>query len=131
MSSSLDNMSIVDIKRLLFLQKEQDRKVEEEKKWKEREDQEKQRRDKEHVDAEAELARAAKELEDEMEVESDQMCDADVTPRAWCNLFGDLEGEEEGEEVTELEPDETSQDAWEKEWVISHKEVKSADVTSL
>jgi hypothetical protein len=131
MSSSLDNMSIADIEQLLLLRKEQDRKVEEEKKWQEREDQEKkdkQQRDKECMDAEAGLARAAKELEDEMEVESDRTGDADVTPKVQCNLFGDLEGDEEGEEVMDLELDETSKDAWEKEWFLSHKEVKSAEL---
>jgi hypothetical protein len=44
------------------------------------------------------------------------------------DLFGDSEGEEEGEEVTNLEPNKTSEDAKEKEWVISHKEVKSAEL---
>jgi hypothetical protein len=43
-------------------------------------------------------------------------------------LFGDSEGEEEREEVTDPEPDEMSKDAKEKEWVISHKEMKSAEL---
>jgi hypothetical protein len=100
--------------------------VEEEgKKKKEKED--KEWRDKVWVEAEAELARAAKELEDEM-VESERTGDADVTPRVWHDLFGDLEGDKEEEEVMELEPDKTSKGMWEKEWVISHKEMKSAEI---
>jgi hypothetical protein len=108
MSSPFDNMSIADIEKLLLLQKEQDRKAEEEKKRKEKEDQDrkdKEWRDRELVEAEAELAKAAKELEEEMEEESDQAGDADATPRVRRDLFRDLEGEEDGEEVTDHEPD--------------------------
>jgi hypothetical protein len=71
---------------------------------------------------EAELAK------EEMEVESDRAGDADATPKARHDLFGDSEGEEEKEEVTDPEPDEMSEDAKEKEWVISHKEMKSSEL---
>jgi hypothetical protein len=131
MLSSLDNMSIEDIKRLFLLRKEQDRKAEEEKKRKEKEDQdrkEKERRDRELVEAEAELAKVAKELEEQMEEEPDRAGDADMTPKARRDLFGNLEGEEDREEATDCEPDETSDDPKEKEWVLSHKEVKRTEI---
>jgi hypothetical protein len=126
MLSPFKNMSIADIEKLLVLRKEQDRKAEEEKKWKEQEDQD--RRDKERRDAEAELARSAKELEDKMEVESDRTGDVDATPRAQHDLFGDLEEEEDTDEEEDPEPDETSEDPKEKEWVVAHKETKSAEI---
>jgi hypothetical protein len=109
-----------------LLQKEQDKKAEEEKKQKEREDQEK--KDKVQVDAEEELARSAKELEDEMEVELDWTGDTDTTPRAQHNLFGDLEGGEDTDEEVDPELDKTSEDPKEKECVVAHKETKSAEV---
>jgi hypothetical protein len=63
-----------------------------------------------------------------MEVELDRAGDADATPKARRDLFRDSEGEVEREEVTDPEPDEMSEDAKEKEWVISHKEMKSAEL---
>jgi hypothetical protein len=89
MSSSMENMSIADIEKFLLLQEEQDWIVEEEKKKKEKEEQDrkdKERREKERVEMEVELAKVAKELEDAMEVDSDQKGDADVTPRVQHNL---------------------------------------------
>jgi hypothetical protein len=72
------------------------------------------------VEVEVELAKAAKELEEEMEAESDWTGGIDVTPRAWHDLFGELK--------EEAEPDEKSEDPWEKEWVASHKDLKNAEV---
>jgi aspartate beta-hydroxylase len=125
MSSPFENMSIADIEKLLVLRREQDRKAEEEKKRKEQEDQD--RRDKERRDMEVELASSAKELEDEMAVESDRTGDVDVTPRAQRDLFRDSEEDEDTDEE-DPEPDETSEDPKEKEWVGAHKETKSAEI---
>jgi hypothetical protein len=105
--------------------------VEEQRKKKEKEEQDrkdKEWRNREHVEAEVELARAAKELEDEMEVESDWKCDVDVTPRARRDLFGDSEGDSDTDEEVDLELDKKSEDLKEKEWVVAHKETKSAEV---
>jgi hypothetical protein len=126
MSSSVENMSIADIEKLLSLRKEQDWIAEEEKKQKEQEDRDK--RDKERRDTEAELINLAKELVDEAEGESDRTGDADATPRARCDLFRESEEDEELDEEDDPEPDETSKDPKEKEWVVAHKETKSAEI---
>jgi hypothetical protein len=131
MSSSVENMSIADIEKLLELRREQDRKAAEEKKRKEKEErdrQDKERRDRERVEAEEELAKAAKELEEEMEKEQGRAGDADATPRARRSLFGESEEDESSDEDEGPEPDETSEDPKEKEWVVAHKEVKSAEI---
>jgi hypothetical protein len=72
------------------------------------------------VEAEEELAKVAKELEEAMEAELDRAGDADATPRVRRDLFRDSE--------VEAEPDKTSEDLWEKEWVAAHKEMKSAEI---
>jgi DNA-binding transcriptional MerR regulator len=131
MSSSVENMSIADIEKLLELRKEQDRKAEEERKRQEKEDhdrKEKERRDRERAEMEEELAKAAKELEEEMGEELDWAGDVDATPRAWRDLFRDSEEDEDSDEEEDLEPDKTSKDPKEKEWVVAHKETKSAKI---
>jgi hypothetical protein len=131
MSSSVENMSVADIEKLLELRKEQDRKAAEEKKRKEKEERDrkdKERRDRERVETEEELAKAAKELEEEMEEEQGRADDADATPRARRSLFGESEEDEDSDEEEEPVPDETSDDPKEKAWVVAHKENKSAEI---
>jgi hypothetical protein len=74
------------------------------------------------------LAKAAKELEEEMGEEPDRAGDADVTPRARRSLFGESEEDEDSDEEEEQGPDKTSEDPKEKEWVVAHKETKSAEI---
>jgi hypothetical protein len=75
-----------------------------------------------------ELAKAAKELEDAMEADLDQMGDADATPRVQHDRFGESEGDDDVDEEAEAELDEMSEDPREKEWVASHKDLKNAEV---
>jgi hypothetical protein len=65
---------------------------------------------------------------DEAEGESDRTGDADATPRAWRDLFGEEEEDEDSDEDGDPEPDETSEDPKEKAWVVAHKETKSAEI---
>jgi hypothetical protein len=57
------------------------------------------------------LAKAAKELEEEMGEEPDWAGDADATPRAWRSLFGESEEDEDLDEEEEPEPDKETKSA--------------------